>query len=86
MSPVIAHNYKESSYPLGVFEWTIENTDQKSSRQISLMLSFQNGFGEVVDMVGGHENKLFFSPVEEGATIVGLAMRNRVRKTTVVVV
>src|SRR5262249_39607694 len=24
-SPIIPHNYRESSYPVGVFEWTMEN-------------------------------------------------------------
>ena len=31
VSPVIPHNYKESSFPVAVFEWTVENTSKKAS-------------------------------------------------------
>ncbi len=43
-SPVWADNYQESSYPVGVFEWTIENPTDKEIT-ISIMLSWQNTVG-----------------------------------------
>jgi non-lysosomal glucosylceramidase len=57
-SPVIAHNYKESSYPVGSFIWNIENLDS-TAVEISLMFTFQNGVGLQGDTAGGHYNKSF---------------------------
>jgi hypothetical protein len=70
MSPVIAHNYKESSYPVGLFEWTLENLDGQSPRTLSLLFSFENGVGDGIPRAGG-ANRLFVGP----ANIVGIAMQ-----------
>jgi non-lysosomal glucosylceramidase len=56
VSPVIPHNYKESSFPVGVFAWTVENTGETDA-DISLMFSFQNGTGKENDILGGHSNR-----------------------------
>jgi non-lysosomal glucosylceramidase len=58
-SPVIAHNYKESSYPVGVFVWDVENTSDTEEIEVSLMFTFQNGTGTENDTKGGHYNTLF---------------------------
>ncbi|HEY9813296.1 MAG TPA: GH116 family glycosyl-hydrolase, partial [Candidatus Sericytochromatia bacterium] len=43
-SPIWADNYQESSYPVGVFEWTAHNpTDQPIT--LSIMLTWQNSVG-----------------------------------------
>ena len=42
MSPVIAHNYKDSSLPVGLFSWTVEN-DNKEDIELSLMFTWQSG-------------------------------------------
>ncbi len=41
MSPFIAHNYVESSYPVGVFAWRVENTLNRPLR-VSLMFTWEN--------------------------------------------
>ena len=41
LSPVIPHNYQESSYPVGVFSWTIRNTSRRPV-EVSLMLTWEN--------------------------------------------
>ena len=41
-SPVIPHNYKDSSLPVGVFGWTIENNNDEEI-EISLMFTWQSG-------------------------------------------
>lgn len=61
ISPVIAHNYKESSFPVGVFEWTIENLGEEEE-EVSIMFTFQNGMGIESDLMGGHSNSLFEQP------------------------
>jgi non-lysosomal glucosylceramidase len=45
-SPIIPGNYKESSYPVGVFEWDVENpTNEKIT--IGLMFTWQNLVGKI---------------------------------------
>jgi len=39
-----------------VFEWTIENLDEKEEASVSIMFSFQNGDGSANDAAGGHSN------------------------------
>ena len=55
-SPIIAHNYQETSYPIAVFEWVAHNpTDEPMT--LSIMLSWQN-------MVGWFTNALKSSEVK----------------------
>lgn len=42
ISPVIPHNYKDSSLPVGLFEWTVENKN-KEDIELSLMFTWQAG-------------------------------------------
>jgi non-lysosomal glucosylceramidase len=75
-SPVIAHNYKESSYPVGVFDWNIENTGD-TEIEVSIMFTFQNGTGTQNDRQGGHQNISF---VEKD--IHGVNMSHQLRYTS----
>ncbi len=49
LSPVLPHNYRESSFPVAVFEWRIENPTPQPLR-VGLMFTWQNllgwGWGE----------------------------------------
>lgn len=56
-SPVIPGNYRESSYPVGVFEWQIENPTQDPVT-VGLMFSWLNDIGRDrgEDRRGGHRN------------------------------
>jgi len=65
VSPFIPKNYKQSSYPAGVFIWTVENTGAVAA-EVSLMFSFQNGIGTENDFAGGHFNQTFSLPMAEG--------------------
>ena len=58
VSPVIPHNYRESSFPVGVFVWTVENTAEEDV-DVALMFTFQNGMGRENDAAGGHSNQAF---------------------------
>jgi non-lysosomal glucosylceramidase len=57
VSPVIPHNYRESSYPVAVFDWSVENTSAEPT-ELSLMFTFQNGTGGTHDCAGEHSNHL----------------------------
>jgi len=57
LSPVIPGNYRESSYPVGLFEWCIENPGSRPLT-VGLMFSWQNVVGRWAgqDRRGGHRN------------------------------
>ncbi len=42
VSPIIPHNYKDSSLPVGVFNWTVENNNEEEI-EVGLMLTWQSG-------------------------------------------
>lgn len=43
-SPVIPHNYRETSYPVAVYKWIVENPQEKPV-EVSVMLTWQNMVG-----------------------------------------
>ncbi len=51
-SPVIPHNYRESSYPVAVYKWIIKNPS-KSEVEVSLMLTWENMVGWEARWPGG---------------------------------
>ncbi|MHA1686162.1 MAG: non-lysosomal glucosylceramidase [Candidatus Heimdallarchaeaceae archaeon] len=76
ISPFIPHNYKESSYPVGIFEWMIENHREEDIK-IAIMFTFQNGMGRPNDGESGHRNALF---IKEDAGIVGINLHHVFRQ------
>jgi non-lysosomal glucosylceramidase len=56
-SPVIPGNYRESSYPVGIFEWRVENPGPEPVT-VGLMFSWLNDIGrdKGQDRRGGHRN------------------------------
>jgi non-lysosomal glucosylceramidase len=46
ISPVIPHNYDDSSLPTAVFNWSIQNLNDEDI-EVSLMLTWQSGSGRV---------------------------------------
>jgi non-lysosomal glucosylceramidase len=79
VSPVIPHNYQESSLPAGVFIWTIENTAAEPV-SVALMLTFQNGTGSSNDLAGGHTNHLVRQTNGEGE-LLAIELRHTHRQT-----
>ncbi len=73
VSPVIPHNYKDSSYPVSTFIWEIENTGEDA--EVSLLFTFQNGFGGENDSAGGHSNRPICKILEQGK-MVGVELRH----------
>lgn len=56
-SPILPHNYQETSYPVAVFLWTLHNpTDQAMT--LSLMLTWQNMVGWFTNTLKSPEVKL----------------------------
>lgn len=77
VSPFIPENYKESSYPVAVFEWEVQNTSQKAA-DVSLMFTFQNGIGTPNDLAGGFSNHLVKQSLGK-ETITGIDMAHIIR-------
>ncbi len=57
---MIPHNYKESSYPVCVFVWTIENLSSEAA-EVAIMFTHQNGIGRDSDLGGSHKNIIITS-------------------------
>ncbi len=81
ISPVIAGNYQESSYPAAVFHWKIENTGPEKAR-VGLMFTFQNGNGGANDYAGGHSNETFELNLP-GSKIIGIKFHHHNRQKRV---
>jgi len=75
VSPVIPHNYKESSYPVAVFEWQVENSADTPA-EISLMFTWQNGMDTKNDAEGGHWNSPFKEMLPNGDSAIGVQLHH----------
>jgi len=78
-SPVIPHNYKETSLPIGVFKWSIHNPTQEPI-DCSILFSFANMVGQfsemsrqlAMGMTGGNFNTSFKKSLSKGRQIHGV--------------
>ncbi len=75
-SPVIPHNYKESSYPLAVFLWRVENPTDAPVK-VGILFTWQNmlGRGWEKDFLGGHVNEARIEEIE-GGKMVGVILHD----------
>ncbi|CAK7357173.1 unnamed protein product [Dovyalis caffra] len=55
ISPFIPHNYKESSFPVSVFTFTLYNSG-KTTAEVSLLFTWANSVGGVSEFSGQHIN------------------------------
>lgn len=69
ISPIIPHEYKDSSLPCAVFVWTVENVCD-SERKVSITFTFKNGTGsKKQDAEGNPETSLFSQNHAKGVNI-----------------
>ncbi|XP_062545738.1 non-lysosomal glucosylceramidase [Armigeres subalbatus] len=69
ISPIIPHDYKESSLPAAVFVWTVENVCGKD-RQVTITFTFKNGTGnKKQDAEGNSETAEFNQSLAKGVSI-----------------
>jgi len=75
-SPVLPHNYKESSYPLAVFLWRAENPSDEPVT-LGILFTWQNmlGRGWDQDFLGGHVNQARVEPLDRGR-MVGVVLHD----------
>ncbi|XP_076896835.1 uncharacterized protein LOC143549958 [Bidens hawaiensis] len=55
ISPIIPHNYKESSYPVAVFTYTLSNLG-KTAADVTLLFTWENSVGGFSGLSGHHFN------------------------------
>ncbi|XP_010007086.1 PREDICTED: non-lysosomal glucosylceramidase [Chaetura pelagica] len=77
VSPVIPHDYKDSSLPVAVFIWEVENGKDEDV-DVSIMFSLQNGTGTKHDKSGGHWNEPFAFE-KEGEQVSGVLLHHCTR-------
>eukprot|EP01134_Creolimax_fragrantissima_P001563 CFRG1563T1 len=80
VSPVIPHDYSASSLPVCVFEWSVVNCGEEEA-DISIAMTWANGYGTKEDSSGGHENFVFTqsnnSNEENEGSVHGIELQNR---------
>ncbi|XP_029439064.1 non-lysosomal glucosylceramidase [Rhinatrema bivittatum] len=74
ISPVIPHNYKDTSLPVGVFVWEVENRSDEDV-SVSIMFTMRNGTGAKSDQDGGHWNEPFCFQ-EGGKQVSGILLHH----------
>ncbi|XP_052526135.1 non-lysosomal glucosylceramidase [Tympanuchus pallidicinctus] len=74
ISPVIPHDYKDSSLPVGVFIWEVENNNEEPV-DVSIMFTLQNGTGTKLDGSGGHWNEPF-ALQDSGERVAGVLLHH----------
>ncbi|XP_053150773.1 non-lysosomal glucosylceramidase [Hemicordylus capensis] len=58
VTPILPHNYQDTSLPVGVFVWEVENNSGEEV-EVSIMFTFRNGTESKDDGCGGHWNEPF---------------------------
>nr|XP_055055950.1 non-lysosomal glucosylceramidase [Misgurnus anguillicaudatus] len=75
VSPVIPHDYTDSSLPVAVFVWDIENKNDYAL-DVSIMFTMVNGSGSKDDKCGGHWNEPFHLE-KEGESVAGVLLHHQ---------
>uniref|UniRef100_A0A3P8XGU8 Non-lysosomal glucosylceramidase n=1 Tax=Esox lucius TaxID=8010 RepID=A0A3P8XGU8_ESOLU len=74
VSPVIPHDYQDSSLPVAVFVWDIENKNDYPL-DVSIMFTLVNGSGHKDDKSGGHWNEPFHLE-KDGESVSGVLLHH----------
>ncbi|KAJ3671584.1 hypothetical protein LUZ60_007663 [Juncus effusus] len=72
ISPIIPHNYKESSYPVSVFTYTLTNLGETEA-DVTLLFSWANSVGGNSELSGYHSN----SEMMEKDNVHGILLHHR---------
>ena len=78
ISPIIPHNYKDSSLPASIFDWTIENHNNEDI-ELSLMFTWQSGTsGKTFKLTGVKSEP--FNHSNYGADASGVILRQNLKE------
>ncbi|XP_063309588.1 non-lysosomal glucosylceramidase isoform X1 [Pelobates fuscus] len=74
VSPIIPDNYKDSSLPLALLVWDVENSSDEET-EVTIMFSMRNGSGAKSDQAGSHWNEPFHVH-REGEHVTGILLHH----------
>ncbi|XP_062984437.1 non-lysosomal glucosylceramidase [Elgaria multicarinata webbii] len=74
IAPIIPHDYQDTSLPVGVFVWEVENNSGEDM-EVSIMFTFRNGIETKEDRRGGHWNEPF-SLEKDGHCVRGVMLHH----------
>ncbi|KAM4689860.1 non-lysosomal glucosylceramidase, partial [Rhinophrynus dorsalis] len=74
VSPIIPHDYKDSSLPLALLIWEVENLSDEET-EVTIMFTVRNGSGTRSDRAGGHWNEPFHM-YHEGVPVRGVLLHH----------
>eukprot|EP00079_Xenopus_tropicalis_P018639 XP_004920721.3 PREDICTED: non-lysosomal glucosylceramidase-like [Xenopus tropicalis] len=74
VSPIIPHDYKDSSLPLAVLVWDIENGGDEEM-EVTIMFTLRNGSGTRSDRAGNHWNEPF-QLQKDGESVRGMLLHH----------
>ncbi|KAF7109338.1 hypothetical protein CFC21_109617 [Triticum aestivum] len=72
ISPFIPHNYKESSFPVAVFTFTVQNSGSTPA-DVTLLFTWANSVGGKSELTGNHNN----SRIKARDGVHGVLLRHR---------
>ncbi|KAG8089411.1 hypothetical protein GUJ93_ZPchr0011g27524 [Zizania palustris] len=72
ISPIIPHNYQQSSYPVAVFTFTVTNSGDTAT-DVTLLFTWANSVGGQSELTGYHSN----SPMTEKDGVHGVLLHHR---------
>ncbi|XP_015617336.1 uncharacterized protein [Oryza sativa Japonica Group] len=72
ISPIIPHNYQQSSYPVSVFTFTVTNSGNTAA-DVTLLFTWANSVGGKSELTGYHSN----SPMIEKDGVHGILLHHR---------
>lgn len=78
VSPVIAHNYKDSSLPVSLFSWTIENKN-KEDLEVSIMFTWQAGSASDKFTLTDVSSRSFDNYTNSNQTIAGVSISQKLK-------
>ncbi|KAM8960983.1 non-lysosomal glucosylceramidase [Pelodytes ibericus] len=74
ISPIIPHDYQDSSLPLALLIWEVENTSDEET-EVTIMFTLRNGSGTKSDRTGGHWNEPFLLH-KDGESVSGVLLHH----------
>ncbi|KAG8431056.1 hypothetical protein GDO86_019484 [Hymenochirus boettgeri] len=74
ISPIIPNDYKDSSLPLALLIWDIENTGEEEA-EVTIMFTMRNGSATETDRAGNHWNEPFHLQ-KEGESVKGVLLHH----------
>ena len=78
LSPIIPNDYKDSSLPCGLFNWTVENNNSEDI-EMSLMFTWQSGSASDKFELSDVSSKAFKDYNNFGTSVSGVVLNQKIK-------